>query len=174
MKKGAIILISLLSISSLTGCGEKKSQHAANAGDSETVVTTGDETNAEAGDKNVFGYVKFGSVQDNGQLQLLFDEAVYIRGNDTETLIKYGYDPEDVVEDYRIHNPAEKWVPIVTNPETTYRIIVYDDNADMVVQHIDVDVERFKQHLSDGSSKLVNMTVSSSGAVYSVNEYYVP
>ena len=157
---------------SLTGCKGKKSQQALNVVDTEnaTVVKTEDKTEA----KTIFCYVKLDGVQANGQLQLLVDELLWIRGDDAATLLKYGYDPDDVFEDYLIHNDVEEWAPIVTNPETTYRMIIYDDEADMVVQHIDVDRERFKQHLSDGYSKYADVTISPSGYVYSVNEKYVP
>jgi len=172
MKKVSVILIVLLSISFLTGCKEKKLQQSVDVADRENATVVKTEDKAEA--KTMFCYVKFDGVQANGQMQLFVDELLWIRGDDAATLLKYGYDPDDVFEDFRIHNEVEEWVPIVTNPETAYRIIVYDDNAEMVVQHIDVDRERFKQHLSDGYSKYANVTISPSGYVYSVNEFYVP
>ena len=171
MKKVLVILISLLTISLLAGCKEKKSEQAVTAEDyeNETVATTVDETDV----KSVLAYLKLGSVQSNGQLELLFDEVLFISWNEPETILKYGYDPEDVGE-FLIHNEVEEWASILTSPQTIYTIVIYDYNSDMVVQFIEVDLERFKQHLNDKNEFLADITISASGSVYSVKERYMP
>ncbi|MCL2072909.1 MAG: hypothetical protein FWH18_03240 [Marinilabiliaceae bacterium] len=177
MQKIKVFLTVMVVISLITGCKQRNSQQqnsVADENDTE-IVSEDSKTDVDTDVKTIMGYIKFESNTPNGNLQLLFDEVLWIKGNDTETMKKYGYDHEDIFEDFILHNEVEDWKSITTNNETTYQIIVYDYNTDMVVQFVDVSQERFKQHLVEKDyAILVNLSTTKSGAVQSINEHYMP
>jgi len=176
MTKLNVFLASLMVIGLMAGCGGTGSAGVGSGTEStgvgsETVTKTDQATNAEP----VFGDLKLGSRQADGQVQLLFDDLLWISASDHETLLKYGYIndiDEDLGYDYMVHNEVEEWVPYLTLPETTFRIRLYDFET-YTAEFIDADLERFIQHISDGYAIPVNVVISS-GYIYSVEEIYIP
>jgi hypothetical protein len=118
-------------------------------------------------------YVKFGKKVADGQFQLLIDNFLWINGDDRETLKKYGFDPDNVDNDYEIYNEIEEWVPVITFPETKYKIFVYNEEG--VGSYYDVDQEWFRQHLCEWEGKTIVAKVTVAGEyIFSVDEIYIP
>jgi len=178
MQKIRLFLTVMVIISLITGCKQKNSQQQSSvASENDTEIVSEDsETEVDTDVNTIMGFIKFESKTPDGQLQLIIDEVLWIRGDDAKTLKKYGYDPEEVFEDFILHNEVVEWKQITTNPETTYRIIMYESNADdVVVKNIDVDMEKFDLYLFDNNyGVLVKITKSPSGAIQSINEHYMP
>jgi hypothetical protein len=118
-------------------------------------------------------YVKYDKPISGGQFRLLMDEVLWINGDDKETLKKYGFDPDNVDNDYELYNETEDWIIVLTKPESEFRISVYDDDG--FPQYREVDHARFKKHLTEGDGRtiLARVTISEGYAV-SVNEVYIP
>jgi len=122
-------------------------------------------------EKEVFGYLRLEGMQANGNLQMLFDELLYISGNDTETLLKYGFSPEDVTNDYELYNEKEEWLSVELMPNATFSIIIYVD--DMYPAPTEVNFATFKQYMLNRSEILAKIKMSGKKA-HSVYEVYVP
>jgi hypothetical protein len=124
---------------------------------------------------SVFGNMKLSGTLPNGQMQLLFDELLQISGEDTETLKKYGYNPDEGY-DYIIHNVVEEWVMISTLPETKYEIVVYDKEFGSPTGNKEVDKENFLNYLrgEEYPRQIFADIIFESGKVYSVKEKYIP
>jgi len=123
----------------------------------------------------MMGYLKYNDDDSGGDLSFLFDEVLMIKSHETEKLRQYGYDPDvDIIEnDYVLINEKEEWTTIVTNAGVTYTVVVYDDNADMVVNFKEVDREQFLQHIGNGRI-LSTITISLYGTLYEIKQVYVP
>ena len=123
----------------------------------------------EASVREVLAYLKLDNNQSGAQLRLLYDEVLWISGDDTETLRKYGFDPEEVADDYQLYNEDEFWLLAVTTPETTFKIHQYNEG------YINVNQAAFKKRLMQGddTSILAKITISN-GVVISVDEVYIP
>ncbi|MCL2041513.1 MAG: hypothetical protein FWG84_05665 [Bacteroidales bacterium] len=121
----------------------------------------------------MLGYLKHSGIHDGGDPMLLFDEVLMIYSHETDKLRQYGYDPEeDIIEnDYVMVNESEEWINIVTNASASFTIIEYDDYH---MQLVEVDRQRFLQHLADKGEMLVEITIAASGTLYEVKEVYVP
>jgi hypothetical protein len=141
--------------------------------DSELTI---DEWRGETGEipaRTFFAYVKFDGTQPDDQLRLLIDDVLWINGDDKETLKKYGFNPDEVANDYELYNEVEVWVPVITFPETTFRISVYDDEG--IPQYREVERERFKQHLNQSENYRILAKVTVAGEyIFSVGEVYIP
>jgi hypothetical protein len=94
MKTVNLILASLMVIGLVTGCG------GFGGGSNSNLNSDGEEnTNGskESSTTEMLVYLKLAEGrQSDDQLKLLMDDVLWINGNDTETLKKYGIDPDDV------------------------------------------------------------------------------
>jgi hypothetical protein len=137
-----------------------------------------DEWRGEAGEipaRDFYAYLKFSGTQPDGELRLLIDDLLWIDGDDTKTLEKYGFDPKEVTDDYELYNEVEKWVPVVTFPETTFNILYYDESSVPYIKSRDVDRARFKQYLCKESGDRIFAKVTVAGEyIFSVREIYLP
>jgi hypothetical protein len=120
-----------------------------------------------------YAWVKFSGTEPNGELRLLIDDVIMINGDDMESLKKYGIDPENVANDYALYNEVEDWVSIITLPETTYKIVAYDDDG--IPDRYDADKARFKKHMTqrNGFYILAIVTVENEHLI-AIDEQYVP
>ncbi|MCL2727973.1 MAG: hypothetical protein FWD56_06285 [Bacteroidales bacterium] len=118
-------------------------------------------------------YLKLDGRQSGNELRILIDELIWVNINDTEALMKYGIDPEDMLYDNDVVNEKEEWVLVLTCPETTFSIVRYTDEG--YVERPDVDKNTFRQHMSwrDDYTILAKVTLLD-GRLLSVYEYYTP
>jgi len=173
MKRKSIFLAIIVALFAACNSGTQQKQDATNetqevVGETQEVMN---ETPSEV--TNLFGYLKLADHQSGDQLQLLFDELLWIRGDDTETLLKYGFDPENVDDDYELYNEKVEWIPFVTSSETTISSFRWDDEGNF--EFVNMDLAEFKQYLKrwDGCSILADITVSN-GIALTIKERYVP
>jgi hypothetical protein len=116
-------------------------------------------------------YLKLYSLYSDNQ-QLLIDEQLWINGEDTETLIKYGFDPDNGY-DYELYNETEEWITVNIQPETTFNIIQYSDEG--YAEFHDVNWNQFKQYMSEGTNRPILATITvRDGNVLAVKEKYMP
>jgi hypothetical protein len=173
MKRKSIFLAIIVALFAACNSGTQQKQDATNetqeeVGETQEVMN---ETPSEV--TNLFGYLKLADHQSGDQLQLLFDELLWIRGDDTETLLKYGFDPEEVCNDYELYNEKVEWIPFVTSSETTFTLFRWDDEDRF--EFFNPSMAEFKQYLKqlNDRSILADITVSN-GVALTIKERYVP
>ena len=175
MKTKSLLLMALIALTA-TACQNNKAKEAqVHEGAAVNEVSAGSAVSSSKTSVNneLLVYLKLDGNSSGNALRLLMDEVLWISGDDTETLIKYGFDPENVDNDYELYNEKEEWFPVVTCPETTFKIWQYSDEG--FPENRDVDLAAFRQHLSrrDDCAILAKVTVSD-GAVLTVKEQYIP
>ena len=127
-------------------------------------------------------YVKLAPKQPAEGIALLIDDVLMIRGDDKEKLKQFGIDPENVTNDYAIHNAKKEWRPGEIMPsgdaqvEPEFKIMTFDKEGSPKFH--DASLTEFRKHLEgkdDGI--LAKVTASRNGPGYmvvSVKEQYVP
>ena len=170
MKSKSIFLAIIVALFAACNSGTQQKQDAANETVSEDQEVINETPNAVT---ELLVYLKLADRQSGDQLQLLFDELLWINGNDTKTLLKYGFNPEDVCNDYELYNEKEEWIPVVASSETTISSFRWDDEGNF--EFVNMDLAEFKQYLKrwDGCSILADITVSN-GVALTIKERYVP
>ena len=175
MKRKSIFLAIIVALFAACNSGTQQKQDATNETQEEVVDETQEVMNETPNEAtNLFGYLKLADHQSGDQLQLLFDELLWIRGDDTETLLKYGFDPEEVCNDYELYNEKEEWIPFVTSSETTFTLFRWDDEGRF--EFFNPSMAEFKQYLSqfdEYGGILADITVSN-GVALTIKERYVP
>jgi hypothetical protein len=117
-------------------------------------------------------YVKLAPRQIDDQLRILFDEVLWIDGDDTETLKKYGLTSDDVWNDYAIYNEKEEWGNVSTVPETKYEV-QYDLQGRQKFH--EMCLSDFKKYMNkrDNDPILAKVAVLD-GVILYIKEVYIP
>ena len=114
----------------------------------------------------------------NETLPVLVDELLWISGSDTETLLKYGFDPEEVDDDYELYNEKEEWVAYTATKNTTFRV-EYDLERFNIMRR-ELELDDFKHYVFSYQEKyptatiLANITIDKADKVIRIEEFYVP
>ena len=118
-------------------------------------------------EKKILGYVKPDKAKDT----LLADEVTWVSGEDTETLARYGIDPEDITNDYAI-----------VDADGDYKAYQVAEDAPCYVQypgedkiHGFVTQEELRNYLGkNGDGKLLELILDKDDKVTFIYEPYTP
>jgi len=127
-------------------------------------------------------YVKLAPEQPAEGIALLIDDVLMIRGDDKEKIKQFGIDPENVTNDYAIHNAKKEWRPGEIMPsgdaqvKPEFKIMTFDKEGSPKFR--DASLTEFRKHLKGKDDAiLAKVTASRNGPGYmvlAVKEQYVP
>ena len=118
-------------------------------------------------EKKILGYVKPDKAKDT----LLADEVTWVSGEDTETLARYGIDPEDITNDYAIvDNDGDYKAYQVAEGTPCYVQYPGEDKI-----HGFVTFEELRNYLGNsGSGRLIELILDKDDKVTFIYEPYTP
>ena len=118
-------------------------------------------------EKKILGYVKPDKAKDT----LLADEVTWVSGEDTETLARYGIDPEDITNDYAIvDNDGDYKAYQVAEGTLCYVQYPGEDKI-----HGFVTFEELRNYLgNNGSGRLIELILDKDDKVTFIYEPYTP
>ena len=111
----------------------------------------------------------------DGCLPILTFEYLMISGDDAETLIHYGFDPDDGY-DYEIAAISTDWAQYEATSDTQISLYKFDDEIGIITWEGTLDElkDKLLEVLEFDGSLWAEVTISESGEVLKIDEVYIP